>query len=295
MNSIVFPFLTAREHAPEVSPWEVRLNAAGAELLETPDFLPGWDNSTGIVLERSLETRIGSLLEELGIESEDVPIEMQLWLGTGGSRTPTSQRLGWRDLLAESLHVACNVPGEGLAGQLQLDLVMVLSRDLEDHETGSRLSPRHQGDLLWRDVHRIRLEGDAPQFPVTSQPLQGDMTDALWVLKTHLDDPRVPLEHAVRVVFNSNRPEFMQCLQKRDPVVMQALMSDVILRMVDALLEPLMHEEGDLPDDSAGAVVARWVRTIFGDFSRADILRMSDPDRFRAMIQAHARFPDNDS
>ncbi|MFE2999152.1 hypothetical protein ACFXG4_29610 [Nocardia sp. NPDC059246] len=164
---------------------------------------------------------------------------------------------------------------------LVLDTALVLTerRDGTDRPTAARRA----GSVLWSDRHELRLQGDAPQFPMavidfrkTAYPVE-----AAWHLE--LDSLEVASMGSLLLLVNESKPAVAQALtnaarpRPQDRVVLAVLYADIARTMIDhALRNPDFEDGAVFPDDSLGATIKALFGRLFPNRSIKDVRLQAD-------------------
>jgi len=296
MPDIAYPFLTVTKGV-EASRWMI--NGSEPEYLSGKTaFLPGWDYATDIVLERHVMLHFRDVSTALGIPVEDLDLTLLIQWGTAGRKKP-----GIRDSLFRTrirgetedpvITVREHIAGRNLSGRLMLESWLLLERP---SDRAHPLAPEQQGSRIWHDVLDLRLEGGVHRFPMQTSSfstLFGSAhpgRNALWYLEYSPEDLDLPFTAAVRLHINTDRSDFLQMVMQQDPVVLQAMMADVMTQ----LIEPVMQSR-DLADrilesdaDSSGSHIRLWIQSAFNDMEHAFSLYEKNRGLFQAMVSALA-------
>ena len=302
MRNAVFPFLTIPDEFVTSFPWRVKLSNE-EEWMDAPDFLEHWDNGTDLALSRRIGLDMARAAEALKVPADQLHIEVVVTAGTGAGRLPTDRWIVFRKTLtAEKCEavVEFGLPGQSLAGALHLRTDFVLATP--EPADRSPISPRRNGDIVWQDARRIRLEGDVSQFPITATDLGAvlgdEWKDALWYLQVDWEDMAASFDSAVRLLVNGKCEEFIGRFRKGDATTLQSVMADVMAQIARGWLlrtsDPDVSE-GEKDLSSLAAAAEHWVVLAFGSAEAARRLLSSDPGRFHARFNAlAAQTPEED-
>ena len=300
MRNEIFPFLTIPDELIECSPWRVSLSSGGEER-EGPAFLENWDNSTDLMVSRSVSLKRDRVMDALGISDEYGHIDLVVFAGAGSGSLPVKKWLVHREGIlpgSGSTDIDFVVNGTELADALHLETVLVLAQCPAGKV--SPLSPSHKGDILWRDRTRIRLEGDISRFPVSETDLSAVLghpwRDARWYLQVDWEDPQADFDTAVRLYVNSRCREFVRRFQEADAETLQLVMADVMVQIVREYLgreELRAYYESEGMHFSLVGVASHWMEQAFGSEAEARNMLEADPGRFHACLNALASVPED--
>ncbi|MFJ4788931.1 hypothetical protein [Streptomyces sp. NPDC088794] len=183
--------------------------------------------------------------------------------------------------------------GADLGGLLLLDTAMVLARRRNEARPSS---PRRAGSVLWNDREALRLQGDAPQFPMaiidfarTSFP-----DGAAWHLQISGGLEHATMGALLLLVNERNTvtaTAFQNAAKPRqiDRIVLSAVYADAARVMAEhALAHDDFTEESDFPDGSLGATLLSLFDQLFPGQQVADLrLRQrQSPSLFASDLQA---------
>jgi hypothetical protein len=183
--------------------------------------------------------------------------------------------------------------GADLGGLLMLDTALVLA----EHRSNARpSSPRRAGSVLWSDREFLRLQGDAPQFPMavidfarTSFP-----DHAAWHLQISGSLESATMGSLLLLVNERNTvttTAFENAGKPRpvDRVVLSAVYADAARIMIEhALSNDDFAEDSDFPEGSLGATMLSLFDQLFPGQTITDIrLRQrQSPALFASDLQA---------
>ncbi|WP_329250521.1 hypothetical protein OG223_20515 [Streptomyces sp. NBC_01478] len=183
--------------------------------------------------------------------------------------------------------------GADLGGLLMLDTALVLA----EHRSNARpSSPRRAGSVLWSDREFLRLQGDAPQFPMavidfarTSFP-----DHAAWHLQISGSLDSATMGSLLLLVNERNTvttTAFENAGKPRpvDRIVLSAVYADAARIMIEhALSNEDFAEDSDFPEGSLGATMLSLFDQLFPGQSTTDIrLRQrQSPALFASDLQA---------
>jgi hypothetical protein len=297
LSRAILPFLTIPEDMPEISPWRISM---GGQCHDDPDFLPGWDFATDLLLEGRISIDLGLVARSLAIPEQQLDLELVVSIGTAGGILPLERWIaycGRIDGNSRFEEVRIEIPGSSLSEMLHIESSIVLAS--EPGGAISPLSPRDAGALLWQHKRKVRLEGQRTRFPITDADfallLGHEWQDALWFLEIETSDLSAPFDAVVRLYMNSRKEEFCGRLRDGDGATVQAVMADVIVQLVSSVLSGMSDTdliiEAD-EKDSLGGVVRAWIFEAFADEQEARWLMEMDRGQFHSRLNALATPPE---
>jgi hypothetical protein len=227
----------------------------------------------------------------------NAPIALAVvWTATGSGLRASACRVPVKATESEFIDLEVRIAGADLGGLLVLETVVVLDDRMID---GAPVAARRAGSVLWRERCELRLQGDAPQFPLavvdfgrTSFP-----NDAGWHLQISSNLSAATMG-AMLLLINERNSVAMSAFQNAakpravDKVVLSAIYMDVARTMVEhALRSEEFSNTSEYDDDTLGATLLALVDHLFPGSSIGDLrLRMeSAPTHFASEIQAAVR------
>lgn len=271
------------------------------EQVPLPSHLPDWDYRTDLHLRRSVEIDTAALRAGASLP-QSAPITLAVvWTATGSGLRAPACRVPIKAAEREVLDLEVRIAGSEVGGLLTLETTIVLDDRLVD---ASPVAARRAGSVLWRESHELRLQGDAPQFPLavvdfarTSFP-----DDAGWHLQISQNLSAATMG-AMLLLINERNPVAMSAFQNAakpravDKVVLSAIYLDVARTMVEhALRSDEFSDASEYEDETLGATLQALVDQLFPGSSISDLrLRMENaPAHFASEIQAAVKvFGDN--
>ncbi|MEV6202010.1 hypothetical protein AB0M64_18840 [Streptomyces sp. NPDC051771] len=261
-----------------------------------PEALPHWDYQTDLLLRRAVSVDLDRARSQTGLPS-DAPLMLSVvWTATGSSLSGPAQHVRLSGIGTRSAEIDIRLPGADLGGLLLLDTALALA---ERRPLARPSSPRRAGSLLWSDRESLRLQGDAPQFPMavidfarTSFP-----EGAAWHLQINGGLENATMGSLLLLVNEKNTvtaSAFEHAHRPRpvDRVVLSAVYADVARLMIEhALADDEFTEESDFPDGSLGATLSSLFDQLFPGQSVTDVRlrRRQSPALFASDLQAAVR------
>ncbi|AZM57651.1 hypothetical protein DMA15_13495 [Streptomyces sp. WAC 01529] len=186
--------------------------------------------------------------------------------------------------------------GAQLGGVLSLETVLVLSRAVGP---AAPFAPRRAGSLLWDDTASLRLQGDAPLFPMTVIDFAHTSyrDDAAWHLQLGSDLNGAAMGSMLLIV-NEKAEEVATAFAHAarpgpvDRVVLSMVYSDCARIMVEhALLKEEFVDDADFAEESLGATLVNLFHRLFPGRTVQDLrrLRQNSPSLFATELQAATR------
>ncbi|WP_329187872.1 hypothetical protein [Streptomyces sp. NBC_01428] len=258
-----------------------------------PDALPDWDYRMDLQLRRTVRVDLDRARSETGLAG-DAPLMLSVvWTATGSNLGGPAQhvRLAADGTVAVELNT--RLSGADLGGVLLLDTALVLA---ERRDEARPSSPRRAGSVLWSDRETLRLQGDAPQFPMavidfarTSFP-----DAAAWHLQISGGLESATMGSLLLLVNEQNTvtaTAFENAGKPRpvDRIVLSAVYADAARIMIEhALSHDDFAEDADYADGSLGATLLSLFDQLFPDQSITDVRlrRRQAPALFATDLQA---------
>lgn len=261
-----------------------------------PEALPHWDYQMDVHLRRTVRVDLDRARMQSGLPPDAALMLSAIWTATGSSLSGPGQQQRLTRAGSVAVAIDMELRGADLGGLLLLDTALVLAERRTDARSSS---PRRAGSILWNDREALRLQGDAPQFPMavidfarTSFP-----DDAAWHLQISGGLETATMGSLLLLVNERNTittTAFENAGKPRpiDRVVLSAVYGDAARIMVEhALGHDDFTEESDYPEDSLGATLQALFDRLLPDQSITDIrLRQrQSPALFASDLQAAVR------
>ncbi|WP_206660163.1 MULTISPECIES: hypothetical protein [unclassified Streptomyces] len=290
MTKRVLPYRVPAEDVVTPEPWRLVVEDGEVTL---PDALPDWDYQMDLHLRRTVRIDLDRTRRQTGLPDDAALMLSAVWTATGSNLSGPAQHLLMPEAGVNSLELDVRLSGADLGGLLLLDTALVLAERRVDTRPSS---PRRAGSILWSDREVLRLQGDAPQFPMavidfarTSFP-----DDAAWHLQISGSLENATMGALLLLVNERNTvtsTAFQNAARPRpiDRIVLSAVYADAARVMVEhALGHDDFTEESDFPDGSLGATLLSLFDQLFPGQQIADIrLRQrQSPSLFASDLQA---------
>lgn len=290
MTRRVLPYRTPSEDVVSAEDWHL-VTPDGD--IAVPDALPDWDYRMDLHLRRLVRVDLDRARNESGLTADARLSLSAAWTATGSGLSGPAQHLRLPQKGIVPVTIDCELRGADLGGLLLLDTAVVLAERRPDARPSS---PRRAGSILWSDRRALRLQGDAPQFPmaVIDFGLTSFPDDAAWHLQISGSLESATMGALLLLINERNTitaTAFENAGKPRqiDRLVLSAVYADAARLMVEhALSHEDFSEESDYPDDSLGATMLSLFDRLFPDQPITDIrLRQrQSPSLFASDLQA---------
>jgi len=286
----VLPYRTPPGDVVTAEAW--RLVTPDGEV-ELPDALPDWDYRMDLHLRRRVTVDLQRARGESGLPPDTALMLAVVWTATGSSLSGPGRHLRLSQAGTASVDLDVELRGAELGGLLLLDTALVLAERRTD---GRPSSPRRAGSVLWSDQEALRLQGDAPQFPMavidfahTSFP-----DDAAWHLQITGGMESATMG-ALLLLVNARNTVTSGAFENAgsprtvDRIVLSAVYADTARILVEhALGQDDFDDDCDYSDDSLGSTLLSLFDQLFPDQSIVDIRlrRRQSPSLFASDLQA---------
>ncbi|MET7603994.1 hypothetical protein ABZS96_15980 [Streptomyces avermitilis] len=258
-----------------------------------PEALPDWDYQMDLHLRRTVRVDLDRARSQSGLPTDAALMLAAVWTATGSNLSGPAQQVRLTDRGTSTVELDVRLRGADLGGLLLLDTALVLAERRSDARPSS---PRRAGSVLWSDREALRLQGDAPQFPMavidfarTSFP-----DDAAWHLQISGGLESATMGSLLLLVNERNTvtaTAFENAGKPRpvDRIVLSAVYADAARTMIEyALNNDDFAEDADFPDGSLGATLLSLFDQLFQDQPITDIRlrRRQSPALFASDLQA---------
>ncbi|MFE2360624.1 hypothetical protein [Streptomyces virginiae] len=293
MSRRVMPYRVPPEDVVAAEGW--RLVVEDGEL-PLPEALPDWDYGMDLHMIRAVNIDLDRARARSGLPA-DTPLMLSVaWTATGSRLSGPAQQVRLRDSGAVVVPLDIRLRGADLGGVVRLDTALLLADRLDSSRPAA---PRRAGSVLWSDRASVRLQGDAPQYPMavidfarTSFPegaawhlqitgtLEGATMGSLLLL---VNERNTVTTSAFR---NAARPRPV------DRVVLSAVYADVARVMIEHGLNSDEFVDGaDFSEGSLGATLLGLFDRLFPEQSINDVRlrRLQAPALFTSDLQAAVR------
>ncbi|MGW4301867.1 hypothetical protein ACWEHT_19135 [Streptomyces sp. NPDC004646] len=274
-------------------PWRLVVEDGEVPL---PDALPDWDYQMDLRVRRDVRIDVDQVRRQSGLPADAPLLLSTVWTATGSNLSGPGRHVRVAESGTDTVRFDVLLHGADLGGLLGLDTALVLAERRNDAR-GS--SPRRAGSVLWSDRTELRLQGDAPQFPMavidfarTSFP-----DDAAWHLQISGGMEHATMGALLLLVNERNQvtaTAFQNAARPRpvDRIVLSAVYADAARTMLEhALAQDDFTEDADFPDGSLGATLLSLFDQLFPEQSINDVRlrRRQSPALFASDLQAAVR------
>ncbi|WP_405930096.1 hypothetical protein [Streptomyces longwoodensis] len=290
MTRRVLPYRVPTEDVVTVGPWRLILEDGEVSL---PEALPDWDYQLDLRVRRSVRVDLDRARRQSGLPADAPLVLSAVWTATGSNLSGPAQRIGLSEAGTSTVEFDFRLRGADLGGVLLLDTALLLAERRMDVR---RSAPRRAGSVLWSDRNALRLQGDAPQFPmaVIDFSLTSFPDDAAWHLQISGGLESATMGSLLLLVNERNAvttTAFQNAARPRpvDRIVLSAVYADAARVMIEhALSHEDFGEEADYPDGSLGATLLDLLEKLFPAQSITDLrLRQrQSPALFASDLQA---------
>jgi len=290
LSRAAFPYVRAQSNAVRADVWMLK---AGDELREAPGYLDGWDYNTELNLTRELQVDLNAIRQQASL-----PVDLLLSLSVTAFSTSTwvRKRVFLQVLTSEVEDVTVDIAlmGDDLGGNLRLTTSVVLDTWGEPNGPFVAHLP---GSVLWSDRHEIRLQGDAPLFPISVIDFEraGFPAGAGWHLEIGAD-LAAPLHASLRLYLNSAHNVVVAAFvnagnpRPEDRMVTRAVFADVARLMVEhALNEDDLRTPTERDENSLGFALQNLLQRFFphgDDLGATRMHRIEHPSDFSTELFA---------
>ena len=264
MSKRALPYRSAPPSSVEHRSWEILLDD---DLVELPEALDDWDYRMNLSLRKSVTVDVDRLHQGTGLPPNAKFALAVVWTATGSGLKAAAQRVGLPASGKHTVDLAADLAGTQLGGLLTLDTVLVLAEAFD----GPAASPRRAGSVLWSDRQILRLQGDAPQFPIAVVDFSKTQfpAGAGWYLQISGDLGTAAMG-ALLLLINERKRELVEAFERAakprpiDRVLLSAVYADVARTLLEhALREPEFVLDDDYPEESLGSTLQSLVVGLF--------------------------------
>ncbi|MFC8200622.1 hypothetical protein ACFUTV_35295 [Streptomyces sp. NPDC057298] len=290
MSRRVLPYRVPPEDVVTTEPWLLVTEDGDVPM---PEALPDWDYQMDLHLRRTVSVDLDRARSRSGLPTDAALTLAVVWTATGSNLSGPAEHARLVESGTITAEFDIVLRGADLGGLLALDTALVLAERRPDARSPS---PRRAGSVLWSDRAELRLQGDAPQFPmaVIDFSLTSFPDDAAWHLQISGGLENATMGSLLLLVNERNTvtaTAFENAGKPRpiDRVVLSAVYTDAARIMIEhALTNDDFTEDSDFPDGSLGATMVSLFDRLFPDQLITDIrLRQrQSPALFGSDLQA---------
>ncbi|MGW3493079.1 hypothetical protein [Streptomyces sp. NPDC001020] len=290
MTRRVLPYRSPSEDVVAAEPWLLVTEDGEVAM---PGALPDWDYHMDLHLRRTVRVDLDRARAQSGLPADAALALAVVWTATGSNLSGPANHARLTDDGTITAEIDVLLRGADLGGLLLLDTALVLAERRRDARPSS---PRRAGSVLWSDRESLRLQGDAPQFPmaVIDFALTSFPDNAAWHLQISGGLDSATMGSLLLLVNERNSvtaTAFENAAKPRpiDRLVLSAVYADAARIMVEhALGHDDFTEDADFPDGSLGATLLNLFHQLFPGQPITDIrLRQRrSPALFASDVQA---------
>ncbi|OYD71392.1 hypothetical protein [Rhodococcus sp. OK302] len=293
MTLTAFPYRVPNDTTVTPLDWNILID-------DTPlylgDHIPDWDYNTDLILTRIITIDTDQLCSDTGLPPGTNFAVSIVWSASGSNQRGQGFRKVFSQNGIQNIEARLLLEGAYLGGTLSLETMLTLADDLVD---APPFAAHKGGSLLWSDSVSIRLQGDAPQFPIaildftaTSFP-----AEAAWYLQIGTNLHAATMGSLLLCVNEGNKAASAAFKNAARPAqvdlaIISSTYTDVARTLIEyALTNAEFDDETDFPEDSLGAMLQALIQTRFPDTPLPDLRQHRDnsPALFSSIIQASAR------
>lgn len=290
MGRNAFPYRIPPDAAMVCGPWQLTVDNDGVDV---SDAMPDWDYNTDLPLTRTVEIDMDAIRASTGLPDHSAVAVSLVWTASGSNlRAP-----GFRSVVdgtgKQTVLVEACLKGSDLGGTLSLETVLTLALD---EPLAPSYAPRNAGSLLWSDCFEIRLQGDAPQFPIaivdfsaTSYPVE-----AGWFVEIGQSMDSATMGSLLLLINEANAlvcSAFKAASNpgEADMAIISAVYADVARTLLEhALSDEDFDLETEYSDGSVGETLQSLISMRFPNRTLSELRnhRTSQPRLFSTEVQA---------
>lgn len=291
-----WPYRRIPDGPIKVSGWMIDSDTASER--EVPTSLPDWDYQTDLRLRRKLSIDLEACREAAGLGA-GLPLAISVrWNAVPSLLRGSAAWIPVQDDTTEYV-IDVKIAGERLGGIVRLETMVVLAAEGPVRPAVAYLV----GSDLWSESTEIRLQGNAPLFPLALIPFSasGLPHRAAWFLELGADLNATALG-AVQLLINQEHPTIAAAIDRAgtpsevDRTVLSTLRSDLARTMLErALDDEDFNMREQFGKDTLGAVLQGLMRTYMSNYLEDDLLeirriRANDAPLFAPIVQAATEF-----
>jgi len=286
----VLPYRVPPEDVVAAEPWQLVVQDGEVQM---PEALPDWDYQMDLHLRRTVSVDLDRARSRSGLPADAALTLAVVWTATGSNLSGPAEHARLDDSGTITAEFDIVLRGADLGGLLVLDTALVLAERRPD---AGPSSPRRAGSVLWSDREELRLQGDAPQFPmaIIDFALTSFPDNAAWHLQISGGLESATMGSLLLLVNERNTvtaTAFENAGKPRpiDRIVLSAVYADAARIMIEhALSNDDFTEDSDFPDGSLGATLVSLFDRLFPGQPITDIRlrRRQSPALFASDLQA---------
>ncbi|SNR99119.1 hypothetical protein [Actinoplanes regularis] len=225
--------------------------------------LPDWDYQTRLRLRRRLAIDPAVCREAVGLGPDTALAISVRWNAVPSLLRGSAIWLPLRDDVHDYV-IDVDIAGERLGGVVSLETLVVLAAPADPRPGTAHLV----GSNLWSESTEIRLQGDAPLFPIALVPFSESSLPhrGAWFLEIGSDLHATALG-AIQLLINQEHPSIVAAVGRAgspndiDRAVLSMLRTDITRTMLErALADEAFGMSEDFGKDSLGTVLQGLMR-----------------------------------
>lgn len=290
MNRRAYPYRRAAAGSVTMAEWS--LKSEEGEAVPLPAFIPDWDFQKDLSLETVVGVDLDAVRASAALPDEAEVALSVIWSSTGSGLRRLADRVPLNGGGTRSAQLSFTVAGSDSGGVLSVETQLVLVKALENPIPAG---PRRAGSVLWRHEAKVRLQGDASQFPMAVVDFKkaGYPENAPWYLDIGPNLEAATMG-AVVLLVNSGTPTVLNALRRADRasyaerLIQSAMRQDVVRLMVErAVADDELTDDSRFEPDTLGHMLLGLLRTFLPGTSLTSLrmTRLTDPALFSAKIQ----------
>lgn len=289
MPNVALPYKIPAASRILASPWLLVIGQA--ELGELPNEIPEWDYNTDLQISRRVRLDLPAIYSDAELPPS-TPLHTTVVWESSGSR---QRRRAFQQLVdgRHEIDIDCTLYGSEIGGTLTIRTIVCLaeSRSLPVAPFTAHLA----GSVLWDESTTVRLEDDAPQFPVTiiDFALTNLPEQSTWFVQIAGDLDSAAMGSLLLCINQSNGAvaaafENASTASADQLATIRSVHADVARQLVEhALSDADFDHDVDYPDESLGRMLQSLVQRLFPDQDVQDlrVRRNTLPTLFSAEVQ----------
>lgn len=289
-----FPYVLPQPEHIRTSAW---LQRVGDEDVPLQEILPHWDPGSVLQLSVKGEANVGDIRSHCRLAPDDPLRAALLWHSLGTNLRGCG---GFVDLdgTRSSLpfNLTLTLPGELLADRVRIEAQLILAGP---GKSGSQLSARRPGSILWREEKMIILEGLASRFPIELIDFVESSwlpEHASWFLDWDDSDLEQMALRSMRLFLNARNARVRRAAAESLPTdepIREIIQFDVGRTMIIGALENeafAQDPDHSYADGSVGSYARRLIRTLFPNENWEGIVHLYRQNRSRFECELQDRF-----
>lgn len=289
MSRIALPYHTPAADRVIASSWNLVIRSV--DVGDLPAEVPEWDYNTDLKISRTVKIDFDAIYSDSRIPPSAELAATVVWESSGSRQRRRAYRCKIED--QNELNVECVLAGSEVGGTVTITTFICLGTAIES--AAQPFTAHLGGSILWSDSTEVRLEDDAPQFPVTivDFALTNLPEKSAWYLQisNNLDSAALG---SLLLCINLANPTVSSAFEHAAAPalegvnIVQAVHADVARQMVEhALVDEEFNHDIEYPDESLGRMLQSLIQRYFPDQDVDEIRarRNALPTLFSAEVQ----------